>query len=320
MEICHVGTFYSLLIYLLLPGKKMENTFFFLGDTMNLKNRPKNSFIVKSKKLRFPFTILYYDIFLKFKLHHIVKKYKLSTDIVYGQDHLPGSSYFLRYKFYLIEDGLGNYSSIVREIKRYNRKYILNKILGRTKWLGLEKNVKKIYLTGMSNIFKGIEEKVEIINLKNLWNNKREEEKQEILNLVGINPEDRIKIEKAENILITQPISEDDVVTEKEKIDLYRKIVTEFGEENLLIKPHPRELTDYKKIFPKATVIGKDFPFEIISILNIEIKNLITLFSTSIFSMVNNENINIVFYGTKVNQKLVDRFGDINLEDYKNSY
>lgn len=310
MQICYVGTFYSLLIYLLLPGKNIKNTFFFFGDLMKIKNLPENYYIIKRKNLKFPLSFIYHDFILRFILNRVVKKNKLNTDIVYGQDHLLGSSYFLKYNFYLIEDGLGLYTTFEIDKKRYYDRYWINKVLGRKMVQGLEKNVKKIYVTRTSGIPNEIKEKTELINLKKLWNLKTEQEKKDILNIIGINLDYIEKIKKAKNILLTQPLSEDLVITEKEKIEIYKKIINNYGEKGLLIKPHPRETTDYKSFFSKAIVIGKNFPFEIISLLDINVENLITLFSTSVFSMAN-EGTNIVFYGTKVSQKLVDRFGDI---------
>ncbi|QYR63960.1 glycosyltransferase family 52 protein [Fusobacterium nucleatum] len=309
-NICHVGSYYSLLLYLLLPNKNVDNTFFFFGDLIEIKNLPKNYYIIKRKNLKFPLSFIYHDFILKFILDRVVKKNKLNTNIVYGQDHLLGSSYFLKYNFYLIEDGAGFYTTFEIDKKRYYDRYWINKILGRKKVQGLEKSVKKIYITRTSGIPSEIKGKTELINLKKLWNLKTEEERKDILNIIGVGSSDIEELKKAKNILLTQPISEDLVVTEEEKIEIYRKIINKYGEERLLIKPHPREKTDYKKIFTKATVIGKNFPFEIISLLDIEIRNLITLFSTSVFSMAT-ETTNIVFYGTRVSQKLVDRFGDI---------
>lgn len=316
MNICHVGTFYSLLIYLLLPGKTVENTFFFFSDTMALDKLPKNSFIIKHKKIKFPFTVLYYDFILKCRLHALVKKYHLDTRLIYGQDHILGSSYFLRYPFYLIEDGLGNYEHVEVYRKQYEERYFLNKVLGRKKRLGLENNVKKIYLTGMKEVDARIKDKVEIINLKELWLLKTEEEKKQILDILGIDHETLRRIKNCKNVVLTQPLSEDLVLTEEEKIEIYKKILNGYLESELLIKPHPREKTDYSKIFSQATVLKSNFPFEIISILDIKIDNLITLFSSAVFCMNKSPNTNILFYGTKISPKLVERFGNV---DYNNN-
>lgn len=318
-NICHIGSYYSLLIYLLLPDKNVKNTFFFFGDLIEIKNLPKNYYIIKRKNLKFPLSFIYHDFILKFILNRIVKKNKLNTNIIYGQDHLLGSSYFLKYNFYLIEDGLSFYTTFEIDKKKYYEKYWINKILGRKKVQGLDKNVKKIYVTRTSGIPNEIKEKVKLINLKTLWNLKTEQEKKDILNIIGIDFSDTKKLTKAKNILLTQPLSEDSVVTEEEKIGFYKKIIEEFGEEKLLIKPHPREKTDYKKIFPKAIVISRNFPFELVSILisDIKVKNLITLFSTAVFSMIEKKDTKIVFYGTKISKKLIDRFGDLKLEDYQ---
>ena len=37
--------------------------------------------------------------------------------------------------------------------------------------------------------------------------------------------------------------------TEEEQMNVYRKIVSHYGEDNVVIKPHPRDKCDYKSFF-----------------------------------------------------------------------
>ncbi|NMS07965.1 lipooligosaccharide sialyltransferase, partial [Vibrio parahaemolyticus] len=61
------------------------------------------------------------------------------------------------------------------------------------------------------------------------------------------------------NILFTQPIS--DLVTEDGKIELYKEIYEKYN--ITVIKPHPRECTDYTEHF-SCLVIDKFIPAEVI--------------------------------------------------------
>ena len=88
-----------------------------------------------------------------------------------------------------------------------------------------------------------------------------------------------------------------------------------YDEKSTVIKTHPREKTDYRTAFPKAVILDKPFPFELFSLLNTDFKRAITIFSTSVMNL--GENVQIDFYGTKINEKLLLKFGDVKLEDFK---
>ncbi|TOA61696.1 lipooligosaccharide sialyltransferase, partial [Vibrio parahaemolyticus] len=60
------------------------------------------------------------------------------------------------------------------------------------------------------------------------------------------------------NILFTQPIS--DLVTEDGKIELYKEIAEKYN--ITVIKPHPRECTDYTKHF-SCLILDKFIPAEV---------------------------------------------------------
>ena len=53
----------------------------------------------------------------------------------------------------------------------------------------------------------------------------------------------------AKVILLTQPYAIDGHMTEEEQMNVYRKIVSHYGEDNVVIKPHPRDKCDYKVFF-----------------------------------------------------------------------
>ena len=308
MRIYHLGTYYGLLISLLLPETNIDKSFFFLTSDLDVDIDEKQVFFMKIKKLRFPFTVFYYDFYLRNKLHSIVKEKELDTSLVIGQDHIIGKDYFLKYNYHLIEDGMGIYTTFYIEREKYKKRYIYNKILNKKNWNGVEETVTKIYLTKKDNIPIEIKDKVEIINLKKLWNSKTKEEQKKILKIFKFNFEEVEKLSDRKYILFTQPLSEDLVITEDEKIEIYKKVMKNYDEEKMIIKTHPRELTDYKKIFSKAILLNNQFPAELLSILDIKFKKVITLFSTSVKIFEN--NIEIDFYGTEVNPKVLVRFGN----------
>lgn len=225
--------------------------------------------------------------------------------VVYGADHILGATFFLkRYKFYLIEDGTENY-----QLRNYKRSW-KNRLFSLPKF-GMHKNVVKVYLTKKENVPDCIKHKVEYINIKGLWNKKTESEKNEILNILNVDKAKIKQLNEKSIILFTQPLSEDNVLTESEKISLYKNIISKYELSKLVIKPHPREKTDYSKYFPEITVFSETYPSEVLDVLGVNFDKAVTLFSTSVFSYPKE---NVDFYGTKIHPKLLSRFGNIDYE------
>ncbi|MGL5780407.1 glycosyltransferase family 52, partial [Cetobacterium sp.] len=201
------------------------------------------------------------------------------------QDHLLYSILGLNSKkCYLVEDGLLDYQR-----KKINKK------------------INKIYLTGLASIPKELSHKVELINLKELWNKKTLKEQSEILDIFLFDLNIKEKIKGRDIVLFTQPLSEDNVITEEEKIEIYSKIAKKYPKNRLIIKIHPREKTNYKNIFKEYLVLDNPFPFEILNLLDVKFNKAITLFSTAALGL--GKGVEVDFYGTEVHDKILERFG-----------
>ena len=289
-----------LLIFLLLNSEKPEEIFWIFDDKIEIRNKTIKSFKVERNKGLFDLVKKSIKYYFYFKILSI--KYNLKNLIVYGCDHIIGAKFFLkRNKFILLEDGTQNYEKNTYKRSLKNRLFSIPVF-------GVYKNVEKIYLTGLAPIPEEIKDKVEIINLKELWNKKSKVEKEEILSIFGFNNEIINNLKGKNKILYTQPLSEDGVISEEEKIELYRQIIKNYDEKELIIKKHPREKTDYKTIFDKVEVLNQSFPAELFDLLDIKFKKAITIFSTA--ALLDKE-IEIDFYGTEIHPKLVKKFGRI---------
>lgn len=302
------NTEYSLLIYCLLE-KNWQKDIFILSDLFSesflilLKKKVKKIFIFRATSLR-KNIVGYYAELLRLYLFLIKENFKSNLEI-YGNDNLVYSR-FKNKGYILLEDGSINYT-ILNLRKNYLKKIV--KLQNPFYFpYGRSKKVKKIYLTGLAPIPKEIENKVEIINLKNLWDLKTKEEQQEILEVFGFNSNQLKDLEGRNMILYTQPLSEDGVVTEKEKIELYSKIILKYPKEKLILKMHPREKTNYKDIFKEILVLEQSFPAEIFELLEIKFDKGITIFSTAVLSTKLKE---IDFYGTEAHHKLLEKFGSM---------
>lgn len=86
-------------------------------------------------------------------------------------------------------------------------------------------------------------------------------------------------------LVITQPISEDGFTTEEYKLRLFREIIDEYKKDyEVYIKPHPREVTDYKATLDRTFIeIPRSFPLELFDLMNnITFESGVTLFSSGL--------------------------------------
>lgn len=305
-KILITNTLYSLFIFLLVKKEKIENYKCIFGNDISsikfgkkIKNY-RNKYIFKGK-LNWLIEIYEY-LYIRYLVG-------FNTKEIIGQDHIRlGNKCLFFNNFTLLEDGTLSYEIKNIEISKNRvKKFIKEKIFGMYQTHGIHENVKKIYLTGLAPIPKEIEHKVELINLKELWNKKSFEEKEEILDIFSFDKNIEEKIKGRDIILFTQPLSEDDVITEEEKINIYKEIVKKYPKEKLIIKTHPREKTNYKERFKDYLVLDNPFPFEILNLLEVKFSKGVTLFSTAALSL--GEDVEVDFYGTEVHPKIFNRFG-----------
>lgn len=322
-NIFYVGTVYSLLISIIMKPNLDENLYFFNEDfPEKIINKFKNKIILKKYKENLKL-IRYYKV--RKHLYEILKenREKLENKEFFIQDHLTYSQFFFNNfesKFFLIEDGIGNYLiKILEGAKEEKKKTYLYKYMNIIEkyypTLGLSKKIQKIYLTGILPIPKLIENKVEVVNIREVWKELSEVKREKILDIFNIKLEKLKYLNKLENkvLLITQPLSEDRVITEQEKIEIYQEILEKEKNKIIYIKSHPRERTDYLKIFSKYNIriLEKDFPLELLSFLEIDFLKVITLFSTAILSFKGKYEIE--FIGTERYKKLYEKFGKIEI-------
>lgn len=301
INIACFGNSYSILVYLLISNIALRKKTLFILENLKMI-LPYRTFNFRGKQSYFLELFLIITIFF-------TKVMFRNNVLIYGQDHLLIGNKLLLFKnFYLVEDGNMSYSTILVDYfnKRQGIKKVIDTIFQRKKMLGRDSAVKKIYLTGLAPIPEGIKNKVEIVNLKELWDKKSDDEKEEILNIFGFDKNIVNSIKNRKHILYTQPLSEDEVLLENEKIELYSKILKKYDKNCIVLKKHPREKTDYKKIFPDIEVMDQVFPAELLTLLDIHFKKAITIFSTAALT---DSKVKVDFYGTEIHPKLFERFG-----------
>ena len=94
-----------------------------------------------------------------------------------------------------------------------------------------------------------------------------------------------------ENVYFSYVLSEDNIITEKEKIKLYQSIMQNYDESQVILKPHPREYTDWKKIFPNIALVPKLIPAELFCLIMTDLQKMVTFFSTSACTAIAPEKV-----------------------------
>ena len=322
----YVDTLYSLFICLLLENNLNENFYFFSNNFSKIiaKNL-KNKLIIKEvKKIRL---INYVTGAIYFKVLKLFFYKKAKDKKFYIHDSGEYAQFFLNNFnsiFISIEDGTLNYNNqlLKKSIEKANKKINFSKKVKRNFVYGIKKiypslgvadKIKKIMLTGILPIPEIIKAKTEIINIEKRWNNLTKEKQKEILAIFNIKIEEfeTLKNDSNKFLLLTQPLAEDGTLSESEKINIYKNILIERNIKEVYIKLHPRESTDYVKEFTniKVHIIKKDFPVEILFLLNINFSKVITLFSTAALNFKG--KCEIEFIGTRNYSKLMEKFGII---------
>ena len=313
-----VDTVYTLLLYYLICGINPDDLFIMSGgipesirknidhvyfpqfrhedilDYSSVKKFIKRGVIIVKR--------VYGIIKLRIILFFKTRNYEVG---VYGQGHLNFSFPLYEYEnTYLIEDGLYNYANpeppvyVNSKLKNFFGFYFDNFYAG----FGTHDNIKKIYLT-KNEVPEIVKQKTEVINLKELWDNKTDAEKNRILRIFNI--EDLIKdIEDNPTLMLTQCFSEDGLIPLEEEIAIYTELISRQETQNVIIKTHPREKKDYREIFPDLTVIDKPFPLEILKCMGIKINKVITVSSTAALNFM--DECEIELYDGKTSSDELD--------------
>lgn len=303
--IAYLPNSYALLQYYLLEPNKIEDTFF-LFDGAFPKSISSQVQGAKILNLHNRYTRCLSSIMV-----HFCSLLNRKTP-VYLASKITFTNLFLKYvdtAFYL-EDGTASY-----ELDAYkNDKQVIERNTSMlNRWMygdfypryGSADTVLKIYLTGLLPISKIIANKVELINLKLLWQQKSLEQKENILKVFLPDGLNKSRLEKCEVLLLTQPFSEDsdDIFLESDKIDVYRKLLSGYDESKVLIKVHPREKTDYSHYFPKAQILRTPCPMELLTLTGLQIKRAVSVNSTAIFSL--DDSVEKIISGYDVTPALI---------------
>lgn len=179
----------------------------------------------------------------------------------------------------IIEDGTRNYFLKTSRLKLLKRKYLLRTYIGD----GFDNAIQEIQVQRPEDLDKRVRHKGTKLLLKEKQHVLSPEDKAKVVNVFmkdhSLVPDNRKKI-----LVVTQPLSEDHFISEAYKVSLYRQLIDEYAGDFLVyLKPHPRELTNYKqKLEHEFIEIPRAFPLEMLDLMEIITFDIgVTLFSSS---------------------------------------
>lgn len=305
-DLVYVNSIYSLMIYmsikrsesktLYLLGKSLDKEFIFdCLDNVVIIN--ENYTLPRLHRL-----LIGYDLWVPSNVEWI-KRLISSSKNFFIHDHLPLSVLFVNKNVNILEDGLANYQ--VRKGNSGKLSNCIKKVLGLShEPYGWNKNVTSVFLTGFKSVPSDLKHKYVHVDRENL--------SMSIKNCFGgiLNIE-FINKYKEFDLLITQPLSEDGILTEEIKIQLYSKIIA-LSDKMVVIKPHPRELTDYSKLFSHSSVVVLEGDKLLESLYgNDNLCTVYSLFSTAAYYFELNRKYTVKLFGTANIEELIQRFGVI---------
>lgn len=95
-----------------------------------------------------------------------------------------------------------------------------------------------------------------------------------------------LQMETKTNVLLTAPLLEDGLISTQEKMEwCWKSLVQNYGDKEcqLLIKAHPRDKTDYTKIFPDSISVDPLVTAEVLAFAtNLNISKALNLYSSTI--------------------------------------
>ena len=197
----------------------------------------------------------------------------------------------------IIEDGLANYTQnickphkinpAIEKILHFFGVYFLNEC----ETYGTHECIKNVYLTKNHDI-PLIKDKIKVINVEKLWKELDYKEKDKILQIFNINY-DNITFKNNTALILTQPFSEDNLLTLNQELCIYENLIEKFSDYSIIIKPHPRDKKNYKKIFSNVELIDSYFPIELLNLFDI---NPTIVISVTTASLLNFKNCKMYVY------------------------
>lgn len=183
----------------------------------------------------------------------------------------------------MIEDGGNNYRAPISRWKAFMKKYVRNIPMGE----GLDAEIKEIHVQHVDRLHPRIRHKGKTLELNAMRDSLSAQQRSEIVHTFMHGKD--VNILSGNNLLlITQPWSEEHVMSETGKVEVYNRMLKKYtGSHSIFLKAHPRDLTNYHgKLEQAFTEIPRAFPLEMLDFMeNIRFKTGLTVSSSALHNM-----------------------------------
>lgn len=323
-HVCMCVSLFALLQYLLLQDDETakKHTFYFSGYAVDVEiseRLPGVYFGIKAigKKKK------YFQRVISKVILRITQRWKypfLDSSKIFAQDHGFLPSLIGKREYSLLSDGPNfltlntqrTSAAYISQMKK-NKTFVgrLEQLLFgplSTFNLGNNEQCKEIYLTE-ENISPVLEGKRVVINsLQELWDSSSEQKKQFILSVFDVHQDDIQLLNSRKIMFLTQPFVDDGVLTEQEYVQLLDLILSNYDENQLILKLHPRDNFNYSQYYPNIVIYKKKVNIQLLNLLGVQPNKVATICSTSINDFP--ESVDADWYGPHIHPSILNFMGN----------
>lgn len=305
-------TTYALLMYMLYANDDMlRNTTYYVGMNLSPCELPNKIIMPVLKSFSDKERI-------KYRLRCLKYRRELKKSFIYAQDHLYFSAPLIdNLKYMVLEDCPNFFTVLTSHVPKepsfmpslgaywYNIKVgrIFNRYGGFNPWC--QKRIVTTYSD--KRLLEDLHLVCEQVDLSALWKQASVFKRECILRAFALYHEEFLGSKQV--VLFSQPLIEDAHLSIKEFVDIYKPYIEKYGEENILVKLHPRDKFDYKRYFPKICTLQTKAPQQLLSAMGIKFKTAITVCSSAVSSM--DKDCHIVWIGAEVDERIVKAYGHV---------
>lgn len=319
-NICCVYTIYALFLYLInVEDEELDSTFYIIDTTIPpaFKSRLKHCWLYYPPHR---LTGKWWIDWIPFRWHIFRTLPRLNrSSKLYMQDHKPWTAvYSGNHGYTYIEDSPQHISYMFNseknnwytEILSWNRLKICQFLYGSTFYESFAHHplAKRLLLTEDEHVpfLKGRERIFSLPFKTATWKSFSEYKRKRILEIFDVSNDDIEIFQNADTLIITQPLCPDSVSIDIHA-DIYKKLISKYNEQKVVIKTHPRDKFNYSSLYPNVKVFSKPLPLQLLLMIGMKIKTAATIYSTAVMQLP--KSIDIHWYGTEFDNRLFVKVG-----------
>lgn len=271
-----VNSMYSLLIYII-NNNSFENTLF-ITQSFKVTNEMINYLVSKGGRhisIGNKVEGNYFDNDAMRETVRALRYYSFDNEVeVFGQDFLPYTLEFLDCKLTVIEDGFVSYlsSKECKELLPEMCNALDNQIC-----FAEDDSVHNVWFIREKAIPACYREKAVFVDLMKMWNAKTLQEKKEIYGAFSLDETilNELNGENTKIIMATTDFVGNNLCDEDTQIQMFKELMKDYKEEEVIIKTHPNDIIDYGSIFPKAKILHGRFPMELLLFCDTTVEKIV---------------------------------------------